>query len=104
MIKTTHFSALGLLALTLPLTGCSDVNDYKPDAGLDGKTLFSQACADCHGDSGAGKFGFLLKIAGTDESTEEVVEKINKGGFIMPAFPNISQEEAQSIALYLKGE
>ncbi len=102
MIKTTHFFAIGLLALTL--TGCSDVNDYKPESGLDGKTLFSQACADCHGDSGGGKFGFLLKIAGTDESTEEVVEKINQGGTFMPSFPNISQEEAQSIAHYLKGE
>ncbi|MET0028487.1 MAG: cytochrome c [Candidatus Thiodiazotropha sp.] len=102
MKKATYY--LGISLLTLTFAGCSDVNDYKPGGGLDGKAMFSQACASCHGESGNGKFGFLLKIAGTDESTEEIVGKIANGGSIMPAFPNISHDEAQSIALYLKGE
>ncbi len=102
MIKTTHL--IGISLLTLTLTGCSDVNDYKPEGGLDGKAMFSQACASCHGESGNGKFGFLLKISESEESAEEIAEKISSGGTIMPAFPNISQDEAQSIAHYLKGE
>ncbi|MET0066597.1 MAG: c-type cytochrome [Candidatus Thiodiazotropha sp.] len=102
MIKTTSIAGISLLALSL--SGCSDVNDYKPGTGLDGKAMFDQACASCHGESGTGKFGFLLKISGSDESAEEIAEKISKGGSVMPAFPNISHEEALGIALYLKGE
>jgi len=35
---------------------------------------------------------------------DEIVNKIQNGGYIMPAFPNISEMEALTVAGYLKGE
>jgi mono/diheme cytochrome c family protein len=100
MKKTTYLSSVLLLALTL--SGCSDSNDFKPAAGMDGLDIYANACSSCHGDGGQGKFGFLLKIAGTDESPEEISAKIINGGKWMPAFPNIDQQQAEQLADYLK--
>ncbi|MCU7934229.1 MAG: cytochrome c [Candidatus Thiodiazotropha sp. (ex Dulcina madagascariensis)] len=102
MIRTTNATAACLLALTL--AGCSDVNDYKPTADMTATDIFTEACSSCHGDGGSGKFGFLLKIAGTEAAAEEVVEKILHGGHIMPAFPNIDEQDAERLATYLKAQ
>ncbi|MES9940394.1 MAG: cytochrome c [Candidatus Thiodiazotropha sp. 6PLUC2] len=102
MKKTIYITGITLLALTL--TGCSDSNDFKPVAGMDGMDIYANACSSCHGSNGQGKFGFLLKLAGTDDSSEEISEKIINGGHIMPAFPNISQQEAEKVAAYLKAQ
>jgi mono/diheme cytochrome c family protein len=100
MNNTTHIIGAALLALAL--AGCSGTNDFKPVAGMNGAEIFANACASCHGDGGNGKFGFLLKLKGdADLSAEEVTEKILKGGSLMPAFQNITQQEAESVAAYL---
>jgi mono/diheme cytochrome c family protein len=100
MKKTIIFTSIGLLAMAL--TGCSGSNDFKPAAGMGGMDIFANACASCHGDNGQGKFGFLLKLAGTEATTAAISEKIIKGGHFMPAFPNISQQDAENVATYLK--
>ncbi|MEJ2621046.1 MAG: cytochrome c [Candidatus Thiodiazotropha sp.] len=100
MKKTTNLLSITLLALTL--SGCSGSNDFKPAAGMDGLDIYANACTSCHGDGGQGKFGFLLKLAGTDESPKEITEKIINGGKLMPAFPNINQQQAEQVADYLK--
>lgn len=101
MKKTTYSAATGLLLL-LALSGCSDSNDFQPAAGMDAVDIFANACSSCHGENGQGKFGFLLKLAGTDAPAEEISEKILKGGHLMPAFPNINQQQAEVVAAYLK--
>jgi mono/diheme cytochrome c family protein len=100
MKKTTYLAGTALLSLAL--SGCSGSNDFKPTAGMDSMVIYTNACASCHGDSGQGKFGFLLKLSGTDAATEAITEKITKGGHLMPAFPNISQQEAEGLAAYIK--
>jgi cytochrome c553 len=100
MVKTTRIIAACLVAGSL--SGCSD-SDFKPAENMPVNELFAEACAGCHGDQGAGKFGFLLTLAGSDLPTEEIVEKVRQGGHVMPAFPNISETEATAIAGYIKG-
>ena len=102
MNRTTYLAGASLLALAL--TGCSDTNDFKPVTGMDGMDIYANACASCHGDGGSGKFGILLKLAGTEASSEAIAEKIIKGGHLMPAFPNITQQEAKGIAAYIKAQ
>lgn len=99
MYKTTRFIAACLFAAGL--SGCSS-SDYTPTAGAAADQLFAEACAGCHGDNGEGKFGFLLAVAGSDESAEDIATKIRNGGHVMPAFPQISEEQASAIAGYLK--
>lgn len=102
MIRMTKLAGISLLVLLL--TGCSEVNDFKPVAGMDAMDIYANACSGCHGEGGNGKFGILLKIAGTDESMDEIVDKVLNGGHIMPAFPNIDEKQAKNIATYLKSE
>ncbi len=99
MYKTTRFIAACLTVAALG--GCSS-SDYTPTTGAAADQLFAEACSGCHGDNGAGKFGFLLAIAGSEESTETIVDKIRNGGHLMPAFPQLSEEQASAIAGYLK--
>ncbi|MCU7852877.1 MAG: c-type cytochrome [Candidatus Thiodiazotropha sp. (ex Monitilora ramsayi)] len=100
MKKTTALSILAILSVSLG--GCGGNNDFKATASMPVNDLFAQACAGCHGENGEGKFGILLKLAGSDDAAEEMAEKIRHGGHIMPAFPNISEAEAISIATFLK--
>ncbi|MES9826205.1 MAG: cytochrome c [Candidatus Thiodiazotropha endolucinida] len=100
MKKTTCLAGICLAGSLL--TGCSDNNDFKPAAGMDGMDIYANACSNCHGVNGSGKFGFLLKLSGTDSNTEEIVDKIRNGGHIMPAFPNIDTRHVGLVAAYIK--
>jgi mono/diheme cytochrome c family protein len=100
MDKTTYLAGICLSASLL--TGCSDSNDFTPASGMDGMDIYAKACANCHGENGSGKFGFLLKLEGSEDSAEEIVNKIRNGGHIMPAFPNINTQQAELVATYLK--
>jgi len=102
MEKTTHIIAVCLLATGLG--GCSGSNDFTPTQNMAPGELFAQACSSCHGENGGGKFGFLLSIAGTELPAEDIVTKIQNGGHIMPAFPNIGATEAQAVAEYIKAQ
>ncbi|MCU7843781.1 MAG: cytochrome c [Candidatus Thiodiazotropha sp. (ex Monitilora ramsayi)] len=102
MKKTTLLTIMALA--TLGLSGCGGNDEFKPTDGMPVNDLFAQACASCHGENGSGKFGFLLKIAGSEDAIEDMAQKIRDGGHIMPAFVNISQSEAISIATYVKGQ
>lgn len=88
--------------LTAVLSGCGGPSDFKPVAGMTASDIFVDACQACHGENGGGKFGFLLKIAGTDTSTEEIATLLKDGGRIMPSFPNMSEEEHLTMAAYVK--
>ncbi|MEW8425275.1 MAG: cytochrome c [Candidatus Thiodiazotropha sp.] len=100
MNKTTY--AAGICLLGSLITGCSDSNDFKPVAGMGAMDIYANACSSCHGENGSGKFGLLLKLAGSEATRDEIVDKIRNGGHIMPAFPNIDTEDAGLVASYLK--
>ncbi len=100
MYKTTRF--IGICLLAAGLSACGGDSDYQPGAGLSPQQLYAQACASCHGKQGGGKFGFLFSIAGSDLSAEEIAGKIRGGGDMMPAFPQISEEQASAVADYVK--
>jgi cytochrome c551 len=100
MKKTTYLAGIYLTASLL--TGCSDSNDFTPVSGMDGMDIYASACANCHGENGGGKFGFLLKLVGSDAPVEDIVGMIQKGGHIMPAFPNIDEQQAKLVATYIK--
>lgn len=100
MTKTTRL--IGACMIGAGLSGCGGSSDYKPSAGMPAEQLFAEACASCHGEKGEGKFGFLLSVAGCDETAEEIVTKIHTGGYVMPAFPNIGESEALAVAEFIK--
>ncbi|MCF6281095.1 MAG: cytochrome c [Candidatus Polarisedimenticolaceae bacterium] len=86
----------------LGLSACGQ-NDYTPATGVGAGTIFAEACASCHGAAGTGKFGFLLKLAGSEQPhlESEVAAKVINGGHIMPAFPNIDQKNAEALGRYI---
>ncbi|MBS99515.1 MAG: hypothetical protein CMI01_12660 [Oceanospirillaceae bacterium] len=98
-------------ALTLPVTllilaGCQE-KKADPDT-LDGKTLYNTYCADCHHSDGGGSF--LEGIPAnryTSMSEKELITLIRHGKAQMadmPNFTNLSQQQARSIAKYLREE
>ncbi|ABK43611.1 cytochrome c, class I [Magnetococcus marinus MC-1] len=93
---------MGVLAACVLLSGCGGSNDYSPAAGTSPDKIYAEACAGCHGDKGAGKMGFLLKVAGSDAEPAAMAAHIKEGGMVMPAFPNIGDADRMAIALYLK--
>ncbi|MGD8589292.1 MAG: cytochrome c [Chromatiales bacterium] len=100
MTKTIQLFTLA--ALTSLISGCGGPSDFTPSEGMTAVEIYNSACADCHGDNGAGKFGFLFKIAGSDDSVEEMAATIKEGGTIMPSFPNLSDEQRLMMAGYIK--
>lgn len=100
MTKTTRLFAISILAATL--SGCGGPSDFKPSDGMPAADIYTNACQACHGESGGGKFGFLLKIAGSEDSLDEIAALLKEGGHIMPSFPNMSDEERLTMAAYIK--
>ncbi len=92
-----------LIIVTLGLaSSLTHASDYTPKPGLSGAELFSEACASCHGDAGAGKFGILLKLAGTDLDANAIKATISSGGTLMPKYPNIQADDLNNLAAYIK--
>lgn len=100
----SRIKVLSLLTMSLGLAACGGPREYTPATGSAAADMFAEACQSCHGESGQGKFGFLLKIAGTDASDADILAHIQDGGLIMPAFPNIGEQERQALVAYLKGQ
>jgi mono/diheme cytochrome c family protein len=95
--KITLFSLFAAI-----LAGCGGKDDYTPSAGVNAPAIFAEACQSCHGGAGEGKFGFLFSLAGTESTPEKIARHIAEGGPVMPAFPNLSQEQRMALAAYVK--
>jgi len=70
-----------------------------------GKKLFLNNCASCHGVNAQGKIGPALNGTGhsAHHSPMAMMQKIKKGGKIMPSFRDkLSDEEIMYIIRYLK--
>lgn len=94
-----------LIAWLLPLLllGCADQQDYKT---LNGEQLFNQICADCHRQTGKGKFlEGIPANAGTALTREQLIRLITQGSQqhqSMPVFKQLDRQQAGRIADYLK--
>jgi cytochrome c oxidase cbb3-type subunit 3 len=74
---------------------------------LSGAELFKANCARCHGDDAKGGKGPDLtsekRQSKWKDSDEKLVNKITKGGFIMPKFgKKLKPEEIKAIADYVR--
>ena len=70
-----------------------------------GKNLFQNNCASCHGIKAQGKIGPALNGTGhsAHHSPMSMMQKIKKGGKIMPSFKGkLKDEEIMYILKYLK--
>jgi len=100
MTQITRLCSLGAFALLLG--GCGGPSEFTPTPDMSAADIYTNACQECHGDNGAGKFGFLFKIQGSDSSVEEMAAALKDGGKIMPSFPNMSDEHRMMMAAYIK--
>ena len=96
-----------LLATTISLVGgCSGDNHDHPEL-ISGQQLFEYHCADCH--HAAGNGNFLAGIPANRETrltTAQIVKFLRDDhrleGSKMPVWPEMPEDEARKIALYLK--
>ena len=89
----------------ITLNGCSkDIHDHSKLTT--GKQLFDYCCSGCHKETGKGKFLKGIPASkGTSLSAFQLIHKIKndeESGSKMPAFPTLSNEQAQKIAEYIK--
>ncbi len=87
-----------LVVLGLVMAGCAGKETYSPAAGATGEDMFREACAECHEPKEHGSYFELDKEEATATA---VAEKISKGGFMMPAFPNIGSAELKRLSDYV---
>ena len=67
------------------------------EPAIDATTLFSQNCARCHGATGVE--GRAPNLAKTDDTKNEIVDKIANGAGRMPAFASkLSAKEIDAVA------
>lgn len=78
-----------------------------PALGADGKRLYQQNCAACHGHEGRGGVGVPLALDDflANATDEYLFETIRRGrpGRVMPAFENLSDEEVTAIVEHVRG-
>ncbi len=92
-----------VIPVVVLLSGCGGNNEYAPATGASAVQIYAEACAGCHGAQGEGKFGVLLKLAGTSNTAAELGAKIRGGGPVMPAFVNISETDAVAVGSHILG-
>ena len=94
-----------LLVMVMVLSGCNKDIHTHPDL-VTGKQLFDYHCASCHSETGKGNF---LKGVPSNNNNSLTVWQIAHKIRIdandkrkMPLYPNMSAEEAEVIADYVK--
>lgn len=84
------------------LTGCLGPSEYDPALTATPSDMFIEGCQSCHGEKGEGKFGMILKLAGTEATISDIANKMENGGQIMPAFPGVETPQRMILAAYVK--
>ena len=72
---------------------------------VEGRRLYEQHCALCHGDSGAGRSGAFPALDGNERlgNAARVVRAVREGIGNMPAFPALTAAETAAVASYVRG-
>ena len=92
----------GLLAcLLVPGAVAAQVDD----AAVEGRRLYEQHCALCHGDSGGGRSTVFPALNGNERlgNAARIVRAVREGIGNMPAFPALSAAETAAVASYVRG-
>jgi quinoprotein glucose dehydrogenase len=97
-----------------PITGVIYVNSNemawtgglvrgKPAAGR-GERIYQQQCGICHGSDRAGSPPTFPSLIDIDKrlTTQQIVNKIHRGGGRMPPFPNVTGSDLETVLQYLK--
>jgi cytochrome c oxidase cbb3-type subunit 3 len=75
-------------------------------AAPDGAKLYSQNCAACHGDDGAGGIGIPLSLpsfqATVDDAYLRETIRLGRPGRVMPAFSGLSDAEVDAIVKHVR--
>ena len=91
--------AVILFAAALVLTACSTGED------LNGKELYDQLCASCHGAGLEGGIGSRLgpgSNAHLNLSDDQIAGAIRVGPGAMPSFPRLSDAQVDSLVAYIR--
>jgi len=100
MVMKLKFETIKNLAILLMLV--SGVGN----AGINGKVLYQQNCAACHGDAGKGGVGVPLALESFQSSiTDDYLFKTiryGRPGRVMPAFKRMSDVQIKSIVEYVR--
>ncbi|KGA95571.1 cytochrome C551 [Alkalihalobacillus alcalophilus ATCC 27647 = CGMCC 1.3604] len=111
--------ALGLVVALTACGGATDENvapeedagteapaDEEVDSGAEGtvdadaaRGTYEQSCIGCHGGDLAGGAG--PGLVGTGYSPDEILTIIQEGKGTMPGFPNIPDNEAENLAIWI---
>lgn len=92
----------GLLAcLLVPAAAAAQVDE----AAVEGRRLYEQHCALCHGDSGGGRSTVFPALSGNERlgNAARIVRAVREGIGNMPAFPALSAAETAAVASYVRG-
>ena len=75
----------------------------RSDAPINGKALFEENCAKCHGSDGTrGRFG-AANLQKSVKTEDAIVERIENGKRFMPSFKKrFTAEEIRGLAGYVK--
>ncbi len=87
-----------LILMPLALTACSHQNDYSPAPDATGEQIFAQVCSDCHQPDANGII-YTLKKGQTN--TDYIRQQIKQGSFMMPKFPNMSDEAIKKVSQFV---
>ena len=82
----------------LVLAGCAGKKEFAPEANASGAEIFQAACAECHEPKEHGKYFELSREKATAGA---IADKIAKGGFFMPSFPNITGKSLEAVSEFV---
>lgn len=91
---------IGLLVVSavIGLTGCAKTDTYTPAENASGEDIFFANCTKCHKPE---TDGTVMLLSAKMNTKEAIIEKVQKGGMTMTAFPNITGEPAQRLAEFV---
>lgn len=88
---------IALFFIAGALAACSKTSEYSPDTGATGEEIFAAACAECH----KAEEGHIFELEGDEASPSAIANKINKGGLMMTAFPEIKGESLDKLTQFV---
>jgi mono/diheme cytochrome c family protein len=89
-------NSLFLILLLLTLSGCSKKEQNLPKSAK-GEEIFRHACLSCHQ---PGPNGSIFQISTQKNNLSFFREHIRSGSWVMPAFPQLSDDELNKVADY----
>ena len=81
----------------------ADVRAAKPGDTVDGKLVYAQNCAACHGTNGEGGKGRKLVGSAALQNEQALRGVILNGGTAMPGFPQLQGAQLDALVKFMQG-